>query len=292
MRSIGRWLTLLVALVLSAQLYAERPFVVSTIPKTGTHLIQGFLEKLTGKEAVFASPLNLEPYAYVWDEESFLEQCELDDALLIHWFCSPVSKTFLSWRLDQFEEEGEFLSAHAPYSPEYQALLEEKGYVNFFIIRDPRDYTVSLTRHLRHFGSGMFPTWCEHLEWEEQLLYAIEGTDWYNGARYVYKAFLPWKAAPNTVCLRFEKLVGPSKGSCTPEEHLRELRKIADALEIDCDDATLLQAFAEAFGQGYTYTPAKVSGWQRIYEKVHREAAKDCFGDLLIELDYEPNLDW
>ena len=44
--------------------------------------------------------------------------------------------------------------------------------------------------------------------------------------------------------------------------------------------------------KSHTFRSGKKAGWQREFTAAHRERFAEIAGDLLVELGYEPNLDW
>lgn len=301
MCSIKKLVLLLVLTLSCCSLSAEKKFVVTTMPKTGTFLIVNLLENLTGKTNFNVG--NPQNYPHIsFERFTFTTDQELYDALRadpclapLHWFGTSISTKGLAHTLDVLDEKGMYLLGHVPFSQQFRDLLLSKNYVNFFIIRDLRDWTLSYLRHIKQRDGDwrcLRNDWFMTLSCDEQLFHVIQGTRWYNRARYYADMFLPWKDSPTTCVLRFEKLVGPSKGNCTREEHLAELRKIAVALEMECTDEELLSVFRKSFGRDFTYTPAKTGRWRGRYKEQHKEVFKSVMGDWLVELGYEKDQNW
>ncbi len=96
----------------------------------------------------------------------------------------------------------------------------------------------------------------------------------------------------NCRILSFEKLIGPSGGCCTEEEHLAELRKIARFLELEISDEKLLEVFSSVYGTGPTFRRAKTSVWRESFNEKIKDVFKKNVGDLLIELGYEESDEW
>lgn len=270
----------------------EKDFVLFTMPKTGTHLMQPLLAKMTGRKDAWASKVFPEAY----EVRDILVRDKLfasTQKVPIHWFCAPVPmSTFIS-KLYHLNTNLQFLSAHAPFSKPLETLLLARKYVAFFVVRDPRDYVMSIFDHVnKHDNVFILDDWFYSLNTDEQIYYLITGTAWYNSAETVVKEFIKWKDSPACCTLRFEKLIGPSGGACTAAEHIRELRKIANALEIRMTDEELLEIFKASFGQGYTFNKAKVGRWKTYFNESHKKIFKQLLGNELIELGYEKDHNW
>lgn len=205
----------------------------------------------------------------------------------------PVPTARFSKSLDQIRSKGQFLLSHAPYSFEMEQLLNNRNCIVFHVMRDPRDYTVSLLNHLRKRQNALFsdPKFL-NADFDMQLYYVIIGTDWYNSTYTVVNAFNGWFSSAVSVVLHFEKLMGPLGGVYSEAEQLKELRKIPTALHMKVSDAQLLHIFSAVYGKGATFHKGIVGSWKEYFNEEHKRVFKEQLGDLLISLGYEKDYNW
>lgn len=269
----------------------SKEFVLFTMPKTGTHLLTPFLELLTGKTH-FGEYLYNDLYPLV-DYNAYIQALSPPNLVQVHWWLSPVSSSRFNNSLNEVRAKGQFMLSHAPFSFEMEQLLRARNCVVFHVMRDPRDYAVSLLNHLRKSKNMLFsdPKF-EKTDIDTQLYYVIIGTDWYNSTYTVVNAFSGWLSSPSCTVLQFEKLMGPLGGIYSEEEQLIELRKIPAALNMQVSDATLLHLFALVYGKGKTFHKGTVGSWKTYFNEEHKRVFKEQLGDVLISLGYEKDYSW
>jgi hypothetical protein len=281
----------------NAQIDSERllkkpnEFVLYTMPKTGTHLLQPLLKRLTNKNPVWVGSLiNTD---YVFDEHMFTSKTYMPGTTLIHWFCAPVSLGQFSQHMTLAAGRGQFLSGHTPYSESMETFLNSRNCTVFFVVRDPRDYVVSLLHYLSKTPNEMFlEDWFYELDTPSQIAYIITGTSWYNSTARVVRDFSGWANSPVCCTLHFEKLLGERGGLYTKREQLLELRKIDRALKLRATDSELLSAFQSVYGKGKTFHKGVAGSWKDYFTPELKELFKIHANDLLIELGYEKNSNW
>lgn len=273
-------------------------FVLFTMPKTGTHLMRPLLENLTGKFSISIWAQEVDcPKNYLYDKNLTNLLLLLPNVVQLYWLHQPVPKESLISVLDDLNENNEFLVTHAPFSVEMESNLKHRNSIVFFLIRDPRDWVISVIRHpagsgVDIFGAPTGDTDFHDLDMDEKIDHIINGTSTYYSVSEVYDRFLSWRKSPVCCSLRFEALLGPLGGRFNEKEQIAELRKIAKALKLDISDRTLLDAFEESFGVGSVFSKGKSSSWKEYFNEEHKEAFKEKLGDLLIELGYEKDYNW
>ena len=276
---------------LSAAPMPEKEFVLFTMPKTGTHLLTPFLEMLTGRthvgETLYNNLHTLEDY------DLYIRELSQPNVVQVHWWLSPVTSQRFSASLDQIYANEEFLLSHAPYSPEMEQLLTERNCVVFHVMRDPRDYAVSMLNYVRKTPNKLYsdPKFRAASK-SAQLFYVINGTDWYNSTHTVVNCFNGWLSSPIVCVLHFEKLMGPQGGSYTVKEQLAELRKIPRALKMQVSDERLLDLFHSVYGTGKTFHKGLVGTWKEYFKEEHKRTFKELLGAQLISLGYEKDYNW
>lgn len=174
-----------------------------------------------------------------------------------------------------------------------------------FIYRDPRDQVVSLAHFMRHH----FNTWVasklplneiiSRLIVDYSTIYYTEGKDSWNdpvlktigGVANFYNLYLPWFEYPDIYITTFEKLVG-TKGGGSDEIQFQEIVNIANFLELELTPDILKEIQINLFGQSTTFREGCIGGWQKHFTQHDKETLKETAGQLLIDLGYEPDLNW
>jgi len=273
-------------------------FVLFTMPKTGTHLMRPILEYLTDKSSIsyWARDVRCRK-AYLYDKSKMKQLSSSPNAVQAYWLHQPISNNSFISILDALQNNNDFLVTHAPYSPQMENIFKQRNCAVFFLIRDPRDWVISVIRHPAVSGVDIYgePIKDRHflsLDLNQKIQYILNGTDTYYSAAEVYQHFLSWKNSPLCCSLRFEALLGPNGGGASKQEQMVELRKIASALHTDVSDEVLLDAFAESFGEGNTFSQGKVGVWKKYFTEEHKALFKKLLGDILIELGYEKDYNW
>ena len=248
-----------------------------------------FLERLTGKAYGYRSFPDIVP---MLEYEKLEEMLANPDVCQVHWWMSPIPKSQVAQIMNNLASQDQFLVLHAPYVPGTESLMAERNCVVFFVIRDPRDFVVSLLHHLTSYNNSMYEQEWYEADRDKQISDIITGTSWHNSVHTMAHRFLAWRHSPVCCVLRFEKLIGPSGGACSFEEHLAELRKIKRALNLDTSDGELLEIFNDVYGTGATYRRAVVGTWKEYFNDYHKEVFKQALGDVLIGLGYERDYNW
>ena len=273
-------------------------FVLFTMPKTGTHLLRPVLEYLTDQNSVSYWSKEVKcSKGYLYNKKMMNSLLLLPGVIQPYWLHQPIHKNCFISILNDLQNQGDFLVTHAPYSVEMENILKERNSLVFFLIRDPRDWVISVIRHPPISGVDIFgePIGDHHfvsLSLDQKIDYILNGTSLYYSALETLNKFLPWTKSSICCPLRFEALLGPRGGSFTEKEQLVEFRKIANALHLDISDELLLTAFEESFGTGNIFSKGKASTWKEYFKEEHKTKFKELLGDVLIELGYEKDYNW
>ncbi len=272
-------------------------FALFTMPKTGTHLLRPLLENLTDKKSISYWCQEVDcPKTYLYDKNLTNLLMLLPNVLQPYWLNQPIpSKTFISV-LNNLEYSDGFLVTHAPFSTEMEKICKERKCVVFFLIRDPRDWVISVIKHppisgIDIYGAPIGDNHFQSLDFNKKIDYIIKGTEWYYSCLEVFNLFLGWKNSSVCCPLRFEALLGP-RGGYTEQEQLVELRKIPQALHLDVSDDRLLEAFKMSFGKGTVFVKGKAGNWKESFTEGQKNLFKEHLGDVLIELGYENDYNW
>lgn len=275
-----------------------RNFVLFTLPKTGTHLMRPLLECLTNKFSVphWSSDIRYSK-SYLYDKNMLNVLSLIPNVVQTYWLNPPIPSHEFTALLENFTENENFFVTHASFSIEMEKILKERNYVVFFLIRDPRDWIISVLNHTGGSGVDLYgnPHNEKHfaaLATNDKIEYVIRGTGIYYSALEAFEKFIPWISSPICCPILFEKLLGPKGGLFSEKEQIAELRKIADALHLNISDQKLLENFNESFGEEGSFFKGKPGVWKDYFDEDLKDLFKEYFGSLLIELGYEKDSEW
>lgn len=246
---------------------ASYPFVSLSVPKSGTHMLTKCLRKLTGKIPMTA-------------EDSKNKNFEL-------WF-DKVSK---AW------ENNKFYSQHHYPVPGLPELLVKNQFKVIFLIRDPRDQTLSCVKWLLEgkWPGEMDPRFLsEPASFDEKLLEAITGQKY--GISTVEKFIcrnIGWlEKTPDLVyVVKYEDLVGPEGGG-DRDKQINAIIGIAKHIGIQLDKKQANEIALSLYGGTDTFREGQLNKWKKTFKPVHKKAFKELYGNLLIYMGYEKSLDW
>ena len=194
-----------------------------------------------------------------------------------------------------------FATAHARFHPGFSDLIEELGFKQILLLRDPRDVAVSHSFYL------LKDTLHQHHEYyaktlksdEERLMASIRGFKTGEGVGETvpsmgesYGRYLRWMESPATLAVRFEELVGVSGGGSETRQ-LDEIRRIGKFVGRPLDTNATRRIAEGMYGKGsLTFRKGQAGDWRNHFTDDHREAFKQVGGDLLVRLGYEDDTDW
>ncbi|MFN1835346.1 sulfotransferase domain-containing protein [Balneola sp. MJW-20] len=255
----------------TSDLKDNKPVILNSIPKSGTHFLYQIIEALPGlrDKGDFIASIPSLPYSF-------------------------RPKSDLLKRLN-YITPGELVRAHLFYSPEFQDQIKERTYIHFFIYRDPRDLVISeafyLGRMNKWHGMSRF---FKGLSDEERIMLAIRGLD--NKKEYpdIGKRvgwYIDWLKQDDLMKIRFEDLKDPSRQSAVIDEIISYYK---DLKNIEFENQQVKERIMSNIdpGKSHTYRSGKKKGWKNLFNKAHKDLFKEVAGDLLIKMNYENNNDW
>lgn len=189
--------------------------LISTLPKSGTHLVREVVKRLGLKRGVAsgASP---------------------DEILAM--------------------PDGAFALGHRTYSPELADAMAAGGVAMMGLVRDPRDFIVSLAHHRLRTEPG-------------DLAAMLAGLIAPRGATpSVFDAHLAalhgWQTDPRVLIVRFEELVG-ARGGGSLESQLDAGRRMAAHLGLTLSDDQIFAAMDAAYRpQGGQFRRGQIGAWR------------------------------
>ncbi len=192
----------------------------------------------------------------------------------------------------------ELVRAHLFYHPSYLKLLKKNNAVHFFIYRDPRDVAVSeanfltymLRWHSLHRYYKAFQTD------EERLSFSIKGASnpafpyWYPNIAERFRCYQGWIECIDVFAVKFEDLWSDRRENII----YKMIDFYCKHTPIDWDiDQLTNQALANIHPtNSHTFREGKIFGWKRVFTENHKKLMKSIAGQLLIDWEYEQNLNW
>lgn len=106
-----------------------------------------------------------------------------------------------------------------------------------------------------------------------------------------FQPYLGWIKEPNFLILKFENLVGPNGGG-TIEKQIAEINKIVNHLKITISKDKIEAITKDLWGGTKTFREGKIGSWKVHFNDKIKTAFKQKHGQLLIDLGYEKDLNW
>lgn len=245
-------------------------FILTPIPKAGTHLIMRCINLMTGKGIVGLIG---------GTKEDFVKS------------------------LNIAKQNNAILKCHH-YSGDFASTLYKLNYKNIFVCRDPRDACVSLvvymdtmTGKVRDFF--VVPDEWDLLSFDEKLYAVITGKDCLSYLKTWYEGLTSWSQYPGTLIVRFEDLVGANGGGddIVQQQTLVNIATYTD-MNIGFNEiqnvAKILYnpTSTPRLHNGIMFIPGQIGNWKAFFNEENKRAFKESFNHLLIQFGYEKNSNW
>lgn len=260
------------------------PFLVLTVPKSGSFLICKFLKMLTGRKVLGILPSQepLSGYYFIGDcANTYLNPNE---------FSLEITKAFQS--------SDTYPQYHFNFGPLVSYHLEKNPlWVPIIMIRDLRDACVSCVFMWQNeINKEINGNYLDPEIFDKQLMYVITmghkipKNTIHNIHRQAEEAIL-WYQKENVVVCRFENLIGKGGGG-SDEVQKEQMIAIANALSISLDDAKLQNLTSNLFGtkkgpqMHSTFREGKIGSWEKYFKPDHRKAFNMHMGHLQTALGY------
>lgn len=186
-----------------------------------------------------------------------------------------------------------YLHATEPF---IQALIRP-GMASVFVFRDPRDMIISHVFYATEMyqDHGMHRYYNEKLSTMDERINAAIGGVTEEGAELSsvkerYLRYMGWLEQSEVLCLRFEDLILNQE---------KAFNRLLDYLEvkgfrskINREQAYKSLAVAIAPKKSGTFRKGKPGNWREYFTQANIDYFKEVAGDLIIQLDYEKDLNW
>lgn len=256
--------------------YGNMPILANSIPKSGTYLLINILKEL--------------PFIRDWG----------------NFLASTPSFTFKELTTKEVKQKinyfvpHELIGAHLFYDQEVNNYLKNKNIIHFFIYRDPRDIVISEAHYLTemnrwHYLHRYFKA---QPDLESRINLSINGIDKLPGNRVYpdiyqrYSRFLPWIHNEHVFAMKYEDLVLHKRNQIF--ENMYEFLKnhYKNKFTLSKDYFLELANNGASPKNSHTFRSGKTGTWKKILTTEQKKRLKDLVGNILIDLDYESDMDW
>jgi hypothetical protein len=248
-----------------------RPFIVSSVPKSGTHLMH---QIINGVPSLSHNIKN--------QESKF--------------FVNNPPKGFYEDHLSRLKtlKPNEFGLGHLHFTPRYANMLKQLHLKHIFVYRDPRDVLTSLT----YFIPEKWPTHPLHqpfkkLSTKERALTLIRGIqgNFPNFMDY-FGPFYGWLNDRNSLHVSFEQLVGSQSSRQQALHNIIHFLWNNQSTPLPVNRVVQVMERNINPNQSRTFRKGKIGSWKEEFDEETKNAFKDVAGQLLIETGYEKNHEW
>ncbi len=195
------------------------------------------------------------------------------------------------------------LVAHFVYDQQVARALSQRGAKLVLMVRDPRDVVVSLSKYIlrekvRH---RYYEYFTQALQSDgDRLMACIRGV----GPEHardgrempdvgsLFRRYLAWEENHETHVCRFENLVG-AHGGGSDEVQVEEVGALFRFLGLGTDESLVHAVAGATFStRSRTFRKGEIGDWRRHFTPEHRAAFREVAGSLLVDLGYEKDGAW
>lgn len=190
---------------------------------------------------------------------------------------------------------GDVAAGYLRATTENMQCVNQPGWVNYFIVRDPRDMLISHVYYATdiYLGHGMHEYY-QSIPMEERIKVAIRGIQEPElslpSVRTRYERIMDWFNCPGVMTVHFEDLI---------LQREKTIDKMLDHLErsgyrLEDDRATAIETIMTTIDpqRSSTFRKGHVGDWHAHFTEEHKQIFKEVAGDLVVCLGYEKNNDW
>lgn len=200
---------------------------------------------------------------------------------------------------------GEVYQGHVEATPEISDCLQTHDFKTLFIYRDPRDVVVSLLYWWgQHTETDTWPyRYFRKLQSkDERLSFLIQG--WPEKPKLAgfpeqiqfpdianrFALYRPWLSEPSCLSVRFEDLRNLETRDLTCRRIVSHV--LGDSQDMPIDSMVDRMIAGGAWNRSQTFRNGTGGEWRKLFKTDHIETFKHHAGQLLMELEYETDMDW
>jgi hypothetical protein len=243
--------------------FAGPKVLSNSIPKAGTHLLEGLLEEL--------------PLLRNAGRRTLVENGAVRGSNRV---LSELRKI----------RRGAFYNAHLPARPQYLSCLAQTGVRVILLVRDPRDIAVSRYKYAAYIDMlhRAHPYFEAAKDDVERLRMAIIGVpDAMPPLARVFEEFSGWAGMDNVLTVRFEDLRGEAGGGDSESQrqvvsgiikHLGLCERVTDI------DVLIGKAFSK---MSSTFRRGQIGGWTEEFDDGALALLREQFGNTAAAFGYD-----
>lgn len=243
-------------------LVCETPFVLFTVPKSGTYLAKKLLEELSGKKGAF---LYMPGYDF---DQKCREAFDQGTFYFYH---------YREWDIIKDQDS---------------LFKKKKLFVN---VRDPRDVCISSAYF---FNKELKALLGNEATFEEKLAYVIttpqlhDGLHDFFGPQVLYKNSFHLIDTFHPMVIHFEDLVGP-KGGGKKEAQVHVIQEVGKRIGTFLTEEQAADVGERIYGDSLTFRDGHIGSWKGHFnDRIIKLFKESYLNEVLVRLGYEQTLDW
>lgn len=271
------------------------PFFLTTIPKSGTHLLTRFflmddLERLPFGERELVRDIDLlffhRRYTAAYAAAARLVLDDRHYAQTRERYLGSLRESF-GRLLDM--KPGYYAFFHVPFDLRLYHCIRAAGMPIVLLVRDPRDVAVSLTHHiLKRPGTPKFET-IKRLPAGEERYGAVisgyraeeEGRASFLPLAYLFERYEGWLTAPDVLVLRYEDIIGPLGGG-DREAQYHAYERLAEHIGLTIPPEELRSRVDVIYDPNAPFfVSGKTGNWRSILTERLASAVEETFAGKL-----------
>jgi len=270
--------------------------LVNSLPKSGTHLLGTFLERLgfveskPGLTGAQVRETNRNPFRNWQKRQRRPKPNEIGFWIDLDIKGNSVSKEWLHSRLSSIPH-GCFISSHLPYSTDLADFLHLHDFRILNIHRDPRDVIISYINYVKGKKRLPFHEAYKRMNLDEALDQVLAGANRGNivtaPLRDRVERMMGWLGDQRVYSTTFESLVGPKGGGGKSHQHDAAMgicRHIGFSVihsRLDEVVETIFDPRSETFSKGM------LGQWKDVFGPAQLDKVMANLGDCIRRLGYD-----
>jgi Sulfotransferase domain len=250
------------------------PFILNTIPKSGTHLLKQLLLGMN------PNVITNNPHHVLYGAPEFNKNEDIE-------------------RLNHMEAN-QFIHGHFYYMHFWKDLFDKNDLKQIFLIRDLRDIVLSYSYFIDKLPNHpLFKSFYENqTSTQDRCLTLINGmTDpklnlVYPSIDTWFGSFQGWMELSNVLTVKYEDL-NPSHPACD-ETLERIIAFLWEDGPMPMNKDEMIKQMIQSINpkSSPTFRKGKSGGWMNEFDKRCKHAFKERAGQILIDLGYEHDMEW
>jgi len=251
------------------------PILINSFPKSGTHLLhQIFLN----------NPPHLSDYnTFIASMPSFAQMERSRNKTL------KMVNNIIG---------GELIRAHLFYNSDVGSLLNKKKVIHYFIYRDPRDVVISEANYLYDMNKWhrLHKYFKKFPSLDDRIMFSIKGNDFcktpldYPNVVERFHRYKGWLLSENVFPVKYEELVSGNR-----DTHIKNIMNYY--INQSAEQKNINEMVSKGISninptKSHTFREGGKQKWKKYFNDEHKLIFKKIGGELLIELDYEKDLNW